>query len=116
MFRNIRMNNKNLNLIQIEKNQFSSLQSEFFKLTNTLSKNINSINSINSKILELENLIKNLRITLNNNSNTQIKNKNNKIELENHTKDLHTIEHFKPYMIYYRMMLDIIDTNNKIEI
>lgn len=104
---------KNSNILDIEQNLFSNLQSEFYKLNNYFKKDnyilnntnvYNELYSLNSDMLKLENKIKELRISISKDikSNDTVLEK----EIENHEKDKLVIEKFKPLMIYYRLMLD----------
>jgi hypothetical protein len=99
-------------ILDIEKNLFSNIQSEFYKLNNYLkkedymfnNKNIyNQLYDLNSDMLKLENKIKELRITI---SKDTPKDTILEEEIDNHEKDKLVIERFKPLMLYYRFMMD----------
>jgi len=108
-------------IIGIEKAFFSGLHSEFDKLLNLLSKNNKNIEGkslldtlllINKQIIELENSINHLNNELR--IETILKNEENEKTIDtvnNYSKDIETINKFKPLMIYYRLLLDI----NKID-
>ena len=108
-------------IIGIEKAFFSGLHSEFGKLLNMLSKNnknidgkvlFNNLLLINKQIIELENSINHLNNKLRIENIFKNENNDNTIEtVNNYSKDIETINKFKPLMIYYRLLLDI----NKID-
>ena len=94
-----------LDLIKTERILFSGLQSEFYKLINKSKLNNNQnqnqkflkqILLINRKILELENLIRDIRV-----ENSDID-----IDLEEYSKDEKVLDFFKPYIFFYRNMLN----------
>ena len=89
-------------IVKTERILFSGLQSEFYKLINVLDKpKLNSrilkqILLINNKILELENIIRDIRV-----ENSDID-----LDLEEYSKDEKVLDFFKPYIIFYRNMLN----------
>lgn len=97
------MSNLDLDLVKTERILFSGLQSEFYKLINNckLNKNQNQkflkqILLINRKILELENIIRDIRV-----GNSDLD-----IDLEEYSKDEKVLDFFKPYIFFYRNMLN----------
>ena len=89
-------------IVKTERILFSGLQSEFYKLINVLDKpKLNSrilkqILLINNKILELENIIRDIRVEISDLD----------IDLEEYSKDEKVLDFFKPYIIFYRNMLN----------
>ena len=89
-------------IVKTERILFSGLQSEFYKLINVLDKpKLNSrilkqILLINNKILELENIIRDIRV-----ENSDID-----LDLEEYSKDEKVLDFFKPYIFFYRNMLN----------
>ena len=99
-------------IIKLEKTLFSSLHSKFQKLLNQLNNSnknsnnyLNKILLINKQILILENMINELKYDIIKDSDN-LDNLDNSDELNEHLKDIDTIEVFKPYMLYYRLLLD----------
>ena len=93
----------NLDLVKTERILFSGLQSEFYKLINESKLNkknnkkfLKQILMINTKILELENIIRDIRV-----ENSDID-----IDLEEYSKDEKVLDFFKPYIFFYRNMLN----------
>tara|TARA_Y100000591_G_C21762239_1_gene660728 strand:- start:555 stop:848 length:294 start_codon:yes stop_codon:yes gene_type:complete len=92
-------------LVKTEQILFSGLQSEFCKLTNILrekepskmkSKFLKQILLVNTKILELENMVRDIRV-----ESSEID-----FDLEEYSKDEKVLDFFKPYIIFYRNMLN----------
>ena len=92
-------------LVKTEQILFSGLQSEFHKLINILAKKepskmksklLKQILLINTKILELENMVRDIRI-----ESSEID-----FDLEEYSKDEKVLDFFKPYIIFYRNMLN----------
>ena len=92
-------------LTKIEKTLFGGLQSEFFKLINVLDKKdktelntrvLKQILLVNSKILELENIVRDIRV-----ENSEID-----LDLVEYSKDEKVLDFFKPYIIFYRNILN----------
>ena len=97
----------NLDLVKTEQIIFAGLQSEFCKLINKSKLNQNKnknknkkflkqILLINTKILELENIIRDIRV----------ENSDLDIDLEEYSKDEKVLDFFKPYIFFYRNMLN----------
>ena len=93
----------NLDLVKTERILFSGLQSEFYKLINESKLNkkndkkfLKQILLINTKILELENIIRDIRV----------ENSDVDIDLEEYSKDEKVLDFFKPYIFFYRNMLN----------
>ena len=93
----------NLDLVKTERILFSGLQSEFYKLINESKLNkkndkkfLEQILLINTKILELENIIRDIRV----------ENSDVDIDLEEYSKDEKVLDFFKPYIFFYRNMLN----------
>ena len=93
-----------LDLVKTEQIIFAGLQSEFYKLINKSKLNQNQnkkflkqILLINTKILELENIIRDIRV----------ENSDLDIDLEEYSKDEKVLDFFKPYIFFYRNMLNI---------
>ena len=93
----------NLDLVKTEQIIFAGLQSEFYKLINKSKLNQNQnrkflkqILLINTKILELENIIRDIRV----------ENSDLDIDLEEYSKDEKVLDFFKPYIFFYRNMLN----------
>ena len=90
-------------IIELEKNIFSNLQSEFSKLLNNLKNNkikkdkLEQLIVINKQLLELENSIINLKQNLDIVDNECLK---------EYEKDKKVIETFKPFMFYHRLLLN----------
>ena len=92
-----------LDLVKTEQIIFAGLQSEFCKLINKSKLNQNQnrkflkqILLINTKILELENIIRDIRV----------ENSDLDIDLEEYSKDEKVLDFFKPYIFFYRNMLN----------
>jgi hypothetical protein len=104
----------NKEIIDLEKNNFSEFHSEFNKLLHNVNicdknldiTNISKLSNINKELLNLTNLIKdfNLSIKKNNNQELDINSIN---KLKSFDKDKKTINSFLPYMLYYRMIIDL---------
>ena len=99
------------NIIELEKGLFSNLQSEFNKFINSLKNNKNKkhlsekIILLNEQMRLLENMLYELKIdnyTNNNNDSDPLV----KEQLNDYEKDKKVIEKFKPFMLYYRFMLE----------
>lgn len=98
-----------VDIVKLEKTLFSSLQSEFQILLNKLNDNSITYSNnyfkklllINKQIMVLENMINELKIDIIKNESTNIS-----LEVKDNLKDIKTIELFKPYMLYYRFLLD----------
>ena len=102
-----------MDISSLEKGLFSNLQSEFYKFINILENQPNKCRDsylkkvliLNEQMRLLENMIYELKIdiyTNNTNINTTII--NNKIE--EYDKDKKVLDYFKPFMLYYRFMLN----------
>lgn len=92
-----------LDLVKMEQIIFAGLQSEFYKLINKSKLNQNKnkkflkqILLINTKILELENIVRDIRV-----ENSELD-----IDLEEYSKDEKVLDFFKPYIFFYRNMLN----------
>jgi hypothetical protein len=103
----------NSNLIEVEKNLFNNLHSDFSKLFNTLHKyDLNIDTNILMKLLELNNNINKLQLDINSIKIDLLKKSSNSLnEFEkniiiDNDNDSKVLELFKPYMLYYRMLLD----------
>ena len=96
------------NIIELEKGLFSNLQSEFYKFINSLANNTDNkqlsekIILLNEQMRLLENMLYELKIDVysNNPNNISIKD-----QLNDYEKDQKVLEIFKPFMLYYRFML-----------
>ena len=94
-------------LVKTEQIFFSGLQSEFQKLINVLrgketskltqnQKFLKQILLINTKMLELENIVRDIRV-----ENSEVD-----FDLEEYSKDETVLDFFKPYIIFYRNILN----------
>jgi hypothetical protein len=100
--------NSMTNIIELEKGLFSNLQSEFYKFINSLKNNSDNkklsdkILILNEQMRFLENMLYELKLDIysNNNNNIDIIE-----ELNEYEKDKKVIEKFKPFMLYYKFML-----------
>lgn len=114
------MNNNinNINFINNQKLLFSSLQCEHDKLIRILENKNIDLNKeqivmfieINNNIHLLQNLINKLKINILDSSfsnlNSNLNNKKIHEILSNDEKDNIVLETFKPFMIYYRLLLE----------
>lgn len=97
-------------VIDFERALFSNLHSEFSKLMNSLKTSKNNKNTLkkilllNEQMRLLENMMYELKIDVFSN-NTSI-NQTKLQELEDYNKNEKALEHFKPYMLYYRFLLE----------
>jgi len=99
------------NLIDLEIGLFSNLHSEFQKLINVLDNHPNKCKEeslkkiilLNEQMRILENMIYELKIDIYSNRKSNISISK---ELEDYEKDQLVIDKFKPFMLYYRCMLD----------
>jgi len=103
------------NIVDLESGLFSNLQSEFYKFKNVLNKtNTNNINLkkiilMNEQMRILENMLYELKIDLYSqhiNKLNDINEPNINDELNDYEKNQKVIEYFKPYMFYYRFLLN----------
>lgn len=100
------------NIIELEKGLFSNLQSEFHKFINSLKTNSNSkhlsekIILLNEQMRLLENMLYELKIDIYSNNSNDSNDSTIKEQLNDYEKDKKVIEKFKPYMLYYRFMLE----------
>ena len=96
------------NIIELEKGLFSNLQSEFYKFINSLKNNSDTkqlsekIILLNEQMRLLENMLYELKIDIYSNNPTNISIKD---QLNDYEKDQKVLEIFKPFMLYYRFML-----------
>jgi hypothetical protein len=96
------------NIIELEKGLFSNLQSEFYKFINSLANNTDNkqlsekIILLNEQMRLLENMLYELKIDVYSNNPTNISIKD---QLNDYEKDQKVLEIFKPFMLYYRFML-----------
>ena len=97
-------------IVKIEKELFSDLQSEFFKLMFLINKHKKNYNDydkyfieLNNDIQNLEEKIKDIKYTI---FSTNQKMKLSNTELENYEKNNLVIDAFKPLMVSYRHMLN----------
>lgn len=99
------------NIIELEKGLFSNLQSEFYKFINSLSSNTDNkqlsekIILLNEQMRLLENMLYELKIDIYSNNSNNSNNLFIKDQLNDYEKDQKVIEKFKPFMLYYRFML-----------
>ena len=97
-------------ILDIEKNYFSSMHSNFDRLFKNLNKkqlsneNLTKIILINKKILEINNMLEDI----NYNITKKRKNKsiNIKKEIEEYEKNDKAIQEFLPYILYYRFLME----------
>ena len=104
----------NKEIVNLEKNNFSEFHSEFNKLLHNINQcdknldiiNISKLSNINKELLNLTNLIKDFNISIkkNNNQELDISSIN---KLKDFDNDKKTINKFLPYMLYYRMIIDL---------
>jgi hypothetical protein len=104
------------NIINLEKGVFSNLQSEFYKFINVLDKTSDTFDGLylkkiirmNEQMKLLETMIYELKIDQLKN----IKELDNTLEpifqeqIDDDEKDKQVIDYFKPFMIYYRFLLE----------
>ena len=105
------------NIIELEKGLFSNLQSEFYKFIHILEQSPDNLKAytddlylkkiivLNEQMRLLENMIYELKIDKLRNSNNIEENKTTKL-LDDYDKDQKVIDYFKPFMIYYRFLLE----------
>ena len=101
------------NLSNLEIGLFSNLQSEFHKFINVLDNQPNKCNEhylkkillLNEHMRLLENMIYELKIDIYSNSSSSTLDKTTD-ELDNYEKNQRVIDKFKPFMLYYRLMMD----------
>ena len=99
-------------IIELEKGLFSNLQSEFYKFINSLENDSvckkthisEKIILLNEQMRLLENMLYELKIDIY--SNNSIRSKLVTNQLTDYDKDKKVIEKFKPFMLYYRFMLE----------
>ena len=99
-------------ITELEKGLFSNLQSEFYKFINSLENdsickksNISEkIILLNEQMRLLENMLYELKIDIY--SNNSIRTDLIESQLNDYDKDQKVIEKFKPFMLYYRFMLE----------
>ena len=103
------------NIVDLESGLFSNLQSEFYKFKNVLNKtntnnnNLKKIILMNEQMRILENMLYELKIDLYSqhiNKLNDINEPNINDELNDYEKNQKVIEYFKPYMVYYRFLLN----------
>jgi len=103
------------NIVDLESGLFSNLQSEFYKFKNVLNKtntnnnNLKKIILMNEQMRILENMLYELKIDLYSqhiNKLNDINEPNINDELNDYEKNQKVIEYFKPYMFYYRFLLN----------
>ena len=103
------------NIVDLESGLFSNLQSEFYKFKNVLNKtntnnnNLKIIILMNEQMRILENMLYELKIDLYSqhiNKLNDINEPNINDELNDYEKNQKVIEYFKPYMFYYRFLLN----------
>lgn len=98
--------------MDIQKQQFSDLQSEFYKLVFLMENNKKNYNNYNKYILQLSDEIKNLELKIKELKHIIFSNKKSKEykfninELTDWEKDQHVLDTFKPFMLKYRMMIN----------
>ena len=101
------------NLTALENGLFSNLQSEFNKFINVLDTTPNKCNEqslkkiilLNEQMRILENMIYELKIDIYSNRISSTADKD-LAELDEHEKNQQVIDKFKPFMLYYRLMMD----------
>jgi hypothetical protein len=99
------------NIIELEKGLFSNLQSEFYKFINSLDNNSDNkqlskkIILLNEQMRLLENMLYELKIDIYSNNSNNSNNLFIKEQLNDYEKDQKVIEKFKPFMLYYRFIL-----------
>jgi len=100
------------NIVDLESGLFSNLQSEFYKFKNVLDKtNTNNINLkkiilMNEQMRILENMLYELKIDLYSQNFNKLNDTDVNDELNDYEKNQKVIEYFKPYMVYYRFLLN----------
>lgn len=100
------------NIVDLESGLFSNLQSEFYKFKNVLDKtNTNNINLkkiilMNEQMRILENMLYELKIDLYSQNFNKLNDTDINDELNDYEKNQKVIEYFKPYMVYYRFLLN----------
>ena len=100
------------NIVDLESGLFSNLQSEFYKFKNVLDKtNTNNINLkkiilMNEQMRILENMLYELKIDLYSQNFNKLNDTDINDELNDYEKNQKVIEYFKPYMFYYRFLLN----------
>jgi hypothetical protein len=111
------MTNSMTNIVDLEKGLFSNLQSEFYKFINILERNPDNLEAypdalylkkiiiLNEQMKLLETMIYELKID-------KIKNKNLKGDVKtsellvDYDKDQKVLDYFKPFMLYYRFLIE----------
>jgi|TARA_B110001469_G_C9616991_1_gene307280 hypothetical protein len=104
-----------MEISSLEKGLFSNLQSEFYKFIHILENHTNQHNKcsdsylkkviiLNEQMRLLENMIHELKIDIYTNNVKNTSNINKKIE--DYDKDQKVLDYFKPFMLYYRFMLN----------
>ena len=99
------------NIIELEKGLFSNLQSEFYKFINSLKNNSDNkhlsekIILLNEQMRLLENMLYELKIDIYSNNPNNSNNIFIKEQLNDYDKDQKVLDQFKPFMLYYRFML-----------
>ena len=99
------------NIVDLEKGLFSNLQSEFYKFINILDKKPDTLDELylkkiimlNEQMRLLETMIYELKIDKI--KNLKCEDKNDEL-LVDYDKDQKVLDYFKPFMIYYRFLLD----------
>ena len=100
------------NIVDLESGLFSNLQSEFYKFKNVLNKtntnnnNLKKIILMNEQMRILENMLYELKIDLYSQNFNKLNDTDINDELNDYEKNQKVIEYFKPYMVYYRFLLN----------
>ena len=102
----------NKEIIEIEKNYFSSLHSQIDKLLFNINKNkklsnkeIYMLSKFNKDLINITNLATQINNSLLKKNKNKLLKKDKDL-LDDYDKDNKTIKNFLPYMMLYRMMLD----------
>ena len=100
-----------MEISSLEKGLFSNLQSEFYKFIYVLENKhtkcsdsyLKKVIILNEQMRLLENMIHELKMDIyTNNIDTTIINK----KIEDYDKDKKVLDYFKPFMLYYRLILN----------
>ena len=102
------------NIVDLESGLFSNLQSEFYKFKNVLEENktnnidLKKIILMNEQMRMLENMLHELKIDIYSQNNNNCYKGNDLINdtIDDYDKNQKVIEYFKPYMFYYRFLLN----------
>jgi len=104
------------NIVDLESGLFSNLQSEFYKFKNVLEAsktnniNLKKIILMNEQMRMLENMLYELKIDLYSQNSNKLNDSNItetlKNEIDDFDKNQKVIDYFKPYMFYYRFLLN----------